>query len=386
MVPVAPRVLHVCEPTHAGAARVTLNLALGLRARGVDSVVCTPPGQLAEWCTQDGVELLELRFERGSARTYVPAMRTVSRAARSGDYALVHAHSSFSGVLARLPRRSGFPPVVFQPHAWSFLALTGAASRAAVAVERLLARRTDLLICVSDEELEAGRERGIRPARAVVIPNGIRLDESLGHPRPATRPVAPLLGSIGRLSAQKGMDVLIRALASPGCPAECRLEIVGEGDERGALEELATDLGVGDRVALLGQRAGVADCLRRWDLFVGAPRYEGAPLALLEAIGAGLPVVTTDVAGTRRVLEGDGRIVPVDDPAALAAAVAETLSSWTDAIAGAERARRRVLREYDLDTQIARTLAAYQTLTPAFSSSAVTRGTEPARRVSSAGP
>ena len=138
----------------------------------------------------------------------------------------------------------------------------------------------------------------------------------------------PLLLWVGRLDPIKGLDVLVKAVALLAATRPVRLAVVGEGSFRGELDRVVASQGVADRVHLLGPRRDVPRLLQAADVFVFPSRTEGLPNALLEAMAAGLPIVTTDAPGCRDLIQ-DGRtglVVPVDDPAALADAVGRLLS------------------------------------------------------------
>jgi glycosyltransferase involved in cell wall biosynthesis len=127
----------------------------------------------------------------------------------------------------------------------------------------------------------------------------------------------PVIGSLGRLSAEKGYDVAVRALAElPGAT----LVIVGDGPERAALTELAQELGVADRLQIVGWTDEPRRYLSGFDAFVLSSRVEGFPLAPLEAMLAGLPVVAADVGSVgEAVLDGEtGFLFPAEDAGALA--------------------------------------------------------------------
>lgn len=358
------RVLHVCEPTHAGAARVVYNLAQGLKTHGVESVVSTPPGPLADWSRDIGIDVIELPFDRCSPTTYLKSMRVIRGAVESGDFALIHAHSSFSGLLVRLARSRSFPPVVFQPHAWSFLALHGPQRYIATAVERALARRTDMFVFVSSEELRLATEAGIHCSRMAVIPNGIEFRRE-GRRRTAPRPLGTVaIGCVARLTRQKGIDVLLHAMSSDRWPCPSTVEVVGDGPERASLESLARDIGVAGTVTFVGSEAVIPAHLVKWDLFVFPSRYEaGTALALLEAANEGLPIVATDVPGARILLGDDAaRVVPVGDSDALASSVANAVSDWRVTIEAAERTRHRAVTMFSLERQVERMLQLYHSV------------------------
>jgi len=154
------------------------------------------------------------------------------------------------------------------------------------------------------------------------------------------RPEQLLVASVGRLHPTKGMDVLVRAFKA-GAPADAALVILGEGPQRAELERLAD----GDpRIHLPGFRADVDAGLQGVDLFVSPSREEAFPLALLEAMRAGLPIIASETEGPREMLQGQpARFVPIADASAMGRALGESL-------AGLRHQRRRVsydMRAYD---------------------------------------
>ena len=176
---------------------------------------------------------------------------------------------------------------------------------------------------------------------APAVRGGAALRAELGIPADA-----PVVGSVGRLATQKRYDRLIRAVAAlPGAHAL----IVGEGGERAALEAAAVEEGVADRVHLAGHRDDVGPALDAMDVFVISSDREGMSNAMLEAIAAGLPVVSTDVSGAREALR------PLDDgcragcvvgfgPSELEAALKDVLGDG-DRLAAMRAASQRVARE-----------------------------------------
>jgi glycosyltransferase involved in cell wall biosynthesis len=230
-------------------------------------------------------------------------------------------------------------------------------------VERMLAGRTDLLLCISDDELGLAEEAGIRPRRSVVIRNGVDFDGTAAAARQRTLSSDPVAGCVTRLARQKGVDVLLRALASGRWPAELAVEILGDGPQRSELQALASDLGIAQRVRFLGYVEDTRPFLQRWDLFVLPSRYEaGVPLALLESVAANLPVVATAVAGVQQLMSQSSGTVPVDDPEAVAVAVATAVRDWPATVRNALSLRAAASTAYSMTTQLDATEQAYRSL------------------------
>jgi glycosyltransferase involved in cell wall biosynthesis len=189
-------------------------------------------------------------------------------------------------------------------------------------VKRTLVRGVDAHIAVGvraarQVECQIGLPRGTIRTIESAVPEFqvVRRDEGRTRPR---------IGTTARLDTQKGLDVLLRAL--PAVP-DADLEIVGDGRERDALVALARELGIEDRVRFAGWSDNARRWLGRWDVFVLPSRFEGLPLAILDAMFAELPVVASDVGSiAEAVAHGrTGLLVRPDDPDALAAALRRLL-------------------------------------------------------------
>ncbi|NUQ01613.1 MAG: glycosyltransferase, partial [Armatimonadetes bacterium] len=181
-----------------------------------------------------------------------------------------------------------------------------------------------------------------------------------------------LVGTVGRLTAQKDPETFLHAAA--GAPSEVAGRPVhwlwvGEGDLREATAALATQLDIGSRVHLLGNRDDVPRLLQGLDLFVLSSSYEGMPNVVLEALGAGLPVVSTEVAGSDvLVLPGrTGWRVPTGDAAALAVAVAEALGQPEQLRRYGQQGHQLVRCEFARDVVVPRYFALYNQLLSARS-------------------
>ncbi|MFW2831495.1 glycosyltransferase [Sphingomonas sp. ID0503] len=213
-------------------------------------------------------------------------------------------------------------------------------------------RGMDFIVAVSsDIEREVAGKLGPHAPPIHCIPNGVDLSPAWASRMPARShrwiddPALRVLVSAGRLDPQKGYDVLLRALAELRDVSDLRLLIAGDGgpDTRKTLERLAEGLGVADRIDFLGYLADPFALIGKGDLFVLPSRWEGASNALLEAMACGLPIVATDCpGGSREILGGGahGRLTPVDDPRALAAAIRAELAERRDPAIQRAAARR----------------------------------------------
>lgn len=232
--------------------------------------------------------------------------------------------------------------------------------------ERWLSRRLVRYVAVSDALADnVHRFQRIPTERITVIPNGVadlpeacpqRL-ESLRKSLLAGRP-GPVVGLAARLVPEKGLDTLLNAWAllkrdeSHSGAIAATLLIVGEGPERQRLESLARALGVSDSVRMPGTLLETAEFFRLLDAFVLSSVSEGLPMALLEAMAAGLPIAATRVGGVPVALEqgNAGVLVPAGDSAALASAIWRIIQppadSGFDPISLGARARRRFLTKY----------------------------------------
>ncbi|HEU0129514.1 MAG TPA: glycosyltransferase, partial [Mycobacteriales bacterium] len=321
-VPRALRVLHVAQPTDAGVARCVADFAGEQRAHGLDArVACPPAGPLTGWLRERRVPYAAWPATRSPGPTVAAETLRLRRVLRAFAPDLVHLHSSKAGLAGRLALR-GAVPTVFQPHAWSFAAVTGPVHAASLAWERAAARWADTVVCVSDAERADGVAAGVRARRWDVVPNGVDLARWQPGSRTEARrrlglPDGPLVVCVGRLSRQKGQDVLLRAWADvPGAT----LALVGDGPLHDTLAAAAPS-----SVLLAGRRDDVADWYAAADVVALPSRWEGLALTALEALACGRPVVASDVTGMREVVDPAG-LVPPDDPAALAAALAELLA------------------------------------------------------------
>lgn len=253
--------------------------------------------------------------------------------------ALIHAH----GARAALPltHLAHVAPLLYTVHGYHFTGKSGLTRRLALMAERRCSRAARTTIFVSAHDLETAgaagifvdrehkpRGRGPRPQEPgprhrIVIPNGVDIPDE----RPGERPDEPAdpyrIGFLGRLVEQKNPLLLPEIVARLEPPHH--LVVVGDGELRPALEARAGDLGVQARMVMRGSlphAAALAE-LARFGVLVLPSHWEGLPLAVLEAMAHGVPVVASAVGGTPEVIEHgeSGFLCPPDDPTAFAGAI-----------------------------------------------------------------
>jgi glycosyltransferase involved in cell wall biosynthesis len=319
-------------------------------------------GRLAEL----GVPAVCLDGRRELDPRWVARLRNLVRAE---NIDVVHAHSPLAAALARpalraLPRRERPALVGTEHNVWtSHHPVTRWANRLTLPLE-------DATIAVSDEVRASMPARLAR--RTEVVIHGVDVDAIAGRrpERDAARAELGLNGgelvvaTVANLRSQKDYPTMLRAarrLAEAGEPV--RFVSVGQGPLAAELEAERDRLGLGERFRFLGYREDPIRVLVAADVFCLSSRFEGLPIALLEAMAAGLPVVATRVGGVPAVVTDgtEGRLVPAGDPAALAAAVADLRDPVLRAEAAAAAAER--VRAFGIDRAVQRQQALYEQLT-----------------------
>jgi glycosyltransferase involved in cell wall biosynthesis len=242
---------------------------------------------------------------------------------------------------------NSYTRVKFHRRLWNFL--LGWAS------ERILVGSTQVRDDVRHYDL-------VPASRLLVLPYGIRLAEldatvSRAEARGALQVSGFVMGAVGRLEEQKGHLYLLEALAQVQAEIpEATLVLVGDGRLRQDLERQARGLGLGERMRFLGTRRDLPLIFRTLDLFIQPSLWEGLPLALLQAMGAGLPVLATRVSGVREVIEDgvNGRMVEPADPQALARVLLELYRQPELRTHLATAAHETIRENYSLEAMLTR--------------------------------
>lgn len=371
------RVLHIISRLGAGGAEQQLRLLLRHLPVRCDVIALSGPGATAHGIRADGIPVTHLPLGGGRERQ-LTAVPRLARIIRSGGYDLVHTHLYRACVLGRIAARlAGVRAVIATEHGLSERKIDGRPLTSALRTRYLAAERLgSATVAVSAAVADRLRDWGVPNPRIHLVPNGIDARHFRFEPpaRAAARARlgipdrAFVVGGVGRLVADKRFDAAVRAVAEV---PDARLLLVGEGPERPALEDLATRLGVADRVRLLGERdgavapaddrpAGLPGLLAAMDVLVSPSAEEACGLAALEGIAAGLPVLHTICPALDELPAGAApgarRIAP--GPAALAIALRHQAAAGPlrfpvpDALDRYDiaRAARRLMDLYDRTT------------------------------------
>ncbi|MCZ7573206.1 MAG: glycosyltransferase family 4 protein [Ardenticatenaceae bacterium] len=270
------------------------------------------------------------------------AVADVRRIMVQGNYDIVHTHSSVAGVVGRLAAvAAGVPVIIHHVHGWALHQDMSVGMRVLyMTLERLCARCTTRIIAVSRPDIEKGLAHRIgREDKFTLIYNGIDLEkfrqpvnEKQMRERLGLDPHSKLVGMIGRLDKQKNPLDFIRAAAIvAGRYSNVQFLIVGDGSLRPHCERLINELHMKEKLFLLGYRNDVPGILSILTLVAMSSLWEGLPIAFLEAMSAGKPIVANDVDGASDVvIDGEtGFLVPPHQPLEMAERILFLLNNET---------------------------------------------------------
>jgi glycosyltransferase involved in cell wall biosynthesis len=361
-----PRILDIVNTDHAAlhflAYRVNwINRNTEFR----NDVICSPGAHFGR-IALPGTTVTPFDIPRGLSPFGLAGLTArLVRHLRDNRYTIVHTHNSITGAVGRIAARiAGVPLTIHTTHGFHFHENMGRLrSFPYIAAERLLARCCDVLLCQNQEELDDIRRLGLVPRQGVYhVGNGIDLSQF--RPRAsAPQNTRPVLLCVGRLEPVKNHAMLFRALAAlrtrPNPPI---LRLVGEGPYRARYEAEVARLGLADSVQFLGYRYDVAELTAAADVVVLTSIKEGIPRALMQAMAIGVPVVATDVKGSREVV-ADGRtgfLVPLGDDRALTDRITRLLDTPALRREFGARGVERVRRHFDEEQVVSRLVDIYR--------------------------
>jgi glycosyltransferase involved in cell wall biosynthesis len=355
-----------------GAAENVLQLASRLGAHGWEVELVGPLEARIYEHLPDSIRVHRLPIAPGyvSLRENAAALGGLRRILRERQFDLLHAHSAQAGVLARLVRLAGGPPVVYTPHCFTFLGNPARLrSMVGLAIEQALAPLTSAFIDVSSYErrsaigLRVGHGehhhlvRNASEPCSEVTPDRELLAFKEGH---------QLVLVVASLRAQKRVDVFLRALPEllrrvPGA----RAAVIGNGPERARLQRLAAQLGLhdGGRFLMAPFRGSAARYLKCADLYALSSGWESLPIGVLEALACGVPQVATHVGGVSEAVGVDtGVLVTPEDPSALADGIARLLLDHDRRRKMSEASVIRHGELFGMGRMVAQTIGVYETV------------------------
>jgi glycosyltransferase involved in cell wall biosynthesis len=308
-----PMILYiVTRADRAGSQTHLLDLALSMRDKFDVRVAAGEEGFLSGDCRESGIPFYLLpHLQRtqtliGELQAFWETRKLLQQLKPD----LIHAHTFKAGFIGRMAGRSLGIPSVYTLHAWLWGTpeMSRFASILGRPMERLAANWCERITTVSAAGAQLVQQYKIAPPEKVVtIHNGIPDCPERARTLPNA---APVIIMVARFTPGKNHGVLLRAFAN--LPRGPRLRLVGDGETRAEFEILAQSLGIQDRVEFLGERHDVPRLLADSDIFVLSSVSEMFPISILEAMRAGLPVVSSNVGGVNEaIIDGQtGLLVP----------------------------------------------------------------------------
>jgi glycosyltransferase involved in cell wall biosynthesis len=339
----------------------TLNQASHSSALGVFSNSANPNLQLHEAAAREGIESHLIACDGQIDRTVVASIRELTSQTNAD---IVHAHGYKADIYAYLALRGSGTPLVSTCHTWydnnMLVTLYGIA-------DRLVLRHYRAVVAVSDEVKERLLKAGVHKDKIHLVRNGIDLRLFNDAP-PSLRngtfsDLAQIVGLIGRLSVEKGVDIFLHAAARVLLELPLtKFVVVGEGPDRDKLESLIDELKIRSSVSMLGQRDDMPSIYASLDIMVSASRQEGLPMAILEGMASRLPLIATAVGAVPTVVvDGStGVLLPPENSELLASAIVDLLRSPAEQERLGDAARKLIEDEFSADRMTADYLHVYE--------------------------
>lgn len=367
-----PQILHlITRSDWGGASRVVKLLSTMTDARV--TVACGPGGRLIDELEAEGIRVYELpNLERAPhPLNDLRALRSIYKLLRAESFDLVHCHSTKAGLLGRIVANWTNTPSIFTVHGWGFYNVEyDWLSPLIIQGERLLAKRTDAFVCVSQNDLREGKKSDIvEGTKTFVVHNGV---PSLTPSETRTtvsdlcdidRDV-PVLGAIARLAPQKNpLAILKTAKDLRDSGYEVETVLVGDGPLMEKCKNYIQRHEL-DRVHLLGFQETALDLLFDFDVFLLPSRFEGFPLTVLESLHAGVPLVAYEVGGVPEAIDHGktGFLVSKDDHKEFVESVERLLEDDERRLAMSECARSTARNDFSAERMVEEYERVYHTV------------------------
>ncbi|HTP51293.1 MAG TPA: glycosyltransferase family 4 protein [Anaeromyxobacteraceae bacterium] len=365
------KVLHLIDKSFLGGGQAAVrSLIAAARGSAVKPLLaCRDGGPLVEAVRSAGVTVFPIPFDK---RFRPGPARSIARIVREEGVDLLHGHGLVATTFATLARTffGARVPLIYQQHGFHHHNYGPWTVGLRKAAERAVCRRADRVVADSRADAAELVASGYaRSDRVGTIYVGMPEPEVSEAASEAVRgelclePSRPLVGFVGRLHPQKGVDVFLRAAALVRRRiAGCQFVVVGDGALEAELMSLATELGLDGALRWAGGRPD-GPFLPLFDVAVLTSRWEGLPLVLLEYMAMRRPIVTTAVAGCLEAVGTDAaEVVAIDSPEKTAEAIVRLLCAPDRAAALGERARSRYLEQFTPSVTARRFETLYQEL------------------------
>ena len=347
-----------------GAERQVVDLAIALHRKGHEVVVaCSVGGELSGLLQEGGIPVRVLLGRLVKRRFSLAFARKLRKLIKGEGFDLVHAHVYASASAAAVATLGQNVPLVVTEHSEGSWRTWRARQ-----MSRWIYRRAKHVVAVSSpiRRLLLDEYR-VPPQHVILVPNAVTPNSgSTLRESPSLSDQwreGPLVGVVAQLKPEKGLSNFLEAAARVSrLLPDVRFLVVGDGPLRGELEGLAEGLGVGRHVRFLGFRSDARALVELLDVLVVPSLSEGAPLVVLEAMAAGIPVVASAVGGIPDQIrhEKEGLLVPPGDSTALGDALLGLLRNSARARRLGEAGRQRWTSEFSYATMVGRVEAVYR--------------------------
>lgn len=369
------KILHLSAPTAlAGAERVMLNYLHNYNASNVSvHVVSLLNFQRLDNPFTDAISSLEIPFDKipiGNTSLFKQISQIIN-ILKLNKINILHTHGYRADVTGFVAARIAGIPIVSTVHGWTPISMK---LRSYEALDRFFLKRFEKVICVSKPLFTQLLQQVTKTGCLVYVPNAVAVPDLSTTPRELARkklgckPSELIVLSAGRLSKEKGIDILLEAFANLSSSDKVfKLIIAGDGPLRSELQNLANNLGIHERVNFAGYVNDVSTYYAAADVFVMSSHTEGSPMALMEAMSWGLPVVATEVGGIPDIVQDghNGCLVPPADAMLFRAALEKVLYNGAFALRLSEMARRTIINNFSIEMWVKKIELVYEQLVSA---------------------
>ena len=363
-------ILHVISTLHVGGVENQLAIILGKYDRKkLSPLVCSlsDKGEIGREIEESGIEVISLN--KLGHRFNWTIVRDIYNLIKARDVKIVRTHQYHANLYGRLAAwPAKVPCIVASVHN----VYTRDRKLHRRIINKFLSGFTDKVVAVSETvKRDILKYDGLTDDKVTVIYNGIDTQRFFDTSRNSMRanlgipPEAPVIGTVGRLTIQKGQKYLLDAVAMLKEKfSQTVLLIIGDGPMRDELGSRIKALGIDKNAILLGTRRDIPQLLSAMDVFVLPSLWEGLGTALIEAMAAGKAVIATDIAPFREIINSEkvGILVPVEDSKAMASSIELLFNNKSLAETFGGSAKERVFSHFTMDITVNRYVSLFENI------------------------